>query len=279
MSGKVTLPGGERTYTAIAEQPSPIGNPPGMSKALTFFVNTEPPKVAIVQPETPSNNTTPTLTGMTNAETSVVVHVFEGSSEVASATATPSSGTWSAESDAARHRRTHVHGLCDPGQPIQRQSRRQELHGHVPGRQGSAENRPQPRCTLARHDAVVQRNHEREHRSRCRGVEGTEAKGKEVAKVMGKPSEGKWTSGQAKLTSTGEHVYTALATQVSPFTGNPEGKSLPVTFVVDTLPPAVTLAGPSSRSGNAKPTFTGTANEKQPVTLKIYAGSRSKGRL
>ncbi len=277
VSGKVTLPGGERTYTAIAEQPSPIGNPPGMSKALTFFVNTEPPKVAIVQPETPSNNTTPTLTGMTNAETSVVVHVFEGSSEVASATATPSSGTWSAKVTLpATGERTYT-AFATQVSPFK---------GNHEGKSSTATflvDKEAPKIVLSpvarSHDTTPSFSGTTNANTEVvvEVFEGTEAKGKEVAKVMGKPSEGKWTSGQAKLTSTGEHVYTALATQVSPFTGNPEGKSLPVTFVVDTLPPAVTLAGPSSRSGNAKPTFTGTANEKQPVTLKIYAGSRVEG--
>jgi len=38
---------GEHTYTAVATQTSPLGNPEGKSNTVTFTVNTEPPKVEL----------------------------------------------------------------------------------------------------------------------------------------------------------------------------------------------------------------------------------------
>ena len=61
--------------------------------------------------------------------------------------------------------------------------------------------------------------------------------------------------------------------------GNPDGRSAPVTFTVNTSPPAVTLATPKSPSNITAPTFTGTASDSTPVTVEIYAGSKAEGTL
>jgi len=63
-------------------------------------------------------------------------------------------------------------------------------------------------------------------------------------------------------------TYTALATQTNPAAET--GTSAPVTFTVDTKPPVVTLTGPPSPSNNTKPSFTGSASDTTPVTVKIY---------
>src|SRR6202030_3514590 len=55
------LPSGQ--YTAIATQPSSLGNAPGTSEAVSFTVETGPPHVTLNQPATPSNNTKPSFTG------------------------------------------------------------------------------------------------------------------------------------------------------------------------------------------------------------------------
>ncbi len=276
-SGTVTLPGGERTYTAMAEQSSPLGNPPGKSKALTFFIDTEAPKVNLEQPLTPSNNTTPTLGGTTNAETSVVVHVFEGATEVAKAAATASAGKWSTPvtlPTTGEHtytayatqvspfkgnlegKSTTVTFLVDKEAPKIVLSQLARSNNATPSFAGT---------TNANTEVVVH------------VFEGTEAKGTEIAQVPGKVTEGAWTSGQAKLATTGEHTYTAYATQVSPFTGNPTGKSTSMTFTISLLPPTVTLSQTKTPSSNTKPSFSGTASEKAPVTLKVYAGTKVEG--
>ena len=58
-------------------------------------MDTEPPIVTIVGPPSPSNDTTPAFSGNASESTEVVVHVFEGATEVASARTTASGGKWS----------------------------------------------------------------------------------------------------------------------------------------------------------------------------------------
>jgi hypothetical protein len=70
-------------------------------------------------------------------------------------------------------------------------------------------------------------------------------------------------------------TYTALATQTNPAAET--DTSAPVTFTVDTKPPVVTLTGPPSPSNNTKPSFTGSASDTTPVTVKIYKGGSVKG--
>ncbi len=86
---------------------------------------------------------------------------------------------------------------------------------------------------------------------------------------------GNWTSGEASP-ELGNGKYTAIATQESSL-GNPAGKSEPVTFWVDTEAPQVTLNPPPSPSSDATPSFTGTAEERTPVTVEIYAGATASG--
>ena len=86
---------GKHTFTAYATEKSAAGNADGKSATVTFEVNTEPPTVSIVAPPSPSNDTTPAFSGTANENTEVVVHVFEGATEVASASTTASGGKWS----------------------------------------------------------------------------------------------------------------------------------------------------------------------------------------
>jgi len=107
---------------------------------------------------------------------------------------------------------------------------------------------------------------------------GATATGTPVATATATGTEKAWTSGATSATlKDGE--YTATATQPSSIpTEVPEGTSLPVTFVVNTLAPAVTLTSPASPSPNRKPSFKGTATDpKEPVTVKIYPEKAETG--
>src|SRR5262249_54531924 len=89
------------TYTAIASQPSSVGNPEGVSATVTFTVDTSSPTVGLDQPESPSNKTQPTFSGSASAATTITVHIYDSSqSEVASASAVPSGGKWSSSTAA-----------------------------------------------------------------------------------------------------------------------------------------------------------------------------------
>ena len=104
---------------------------------------------------------------------------------------------------------------------------------------------------------------------------GSKAEGSPVATAEATVSGGKWgpvSSTTVLVTGT----YTAMAEESSSI-GNGVGKSLPVTFVINTEPPEVTLNSVTSPSNNTKPSFSGTASESLPVTVKIYKGSKPEG--
>src|SRR5207302_10426914 len=93
---------------AFATEGTGDGNEQGTSNTVKFEVNTESPTVTIAQPETLSNHRTPAFSGTASEATQVTVHVFEGQSQVATATTTASGGKWttttlSAELPAGRH--------------------------------------------------------------------------------------------------------------------------------------------------------------------------------
>jgi hypothetical protein len=99
---------------------------------------------------------------------------------------------------------------------------------------------------------------------------GTSATGSPV--FTGSPAAvgGNWSIGSTGL-EDGE--YTAQATQLDK-AGN-VGTSPSVPFIVDTKPPAVTLAPVPKKSNNQSPAFSGAASEKTPVTVRIYEGETS----
>src|SRR5204862_734973 len=73
-------------------------------------------------------------------------------------------------------------------------------------------------------------------------------------------------------------TYTAIARQASAIE-NGDGQSAPVTFTVDTAAPAVTLNPPFSPSANRRPSFSGTASDRTPVTVEIHSGPSAEGAL
>ncbi|HXW59839.1 MAG TPA: Ig-like domain-containing protein, partial [Solirubrobacteraceae bacterium] len=78
------------------------------------------------------------------------------------------------------------------------------------------------------------------------------------------PASGTWAVGPAETLRDG--TYTAQAVQTN--LAMESGASEPVTFTVDTESPTVTLAAPKSPSNNTTPSFTGTASETTPVTVR-----------
>ncbi len=104
---------------------------------------------------------------------------------------------------------------------------------------------------------------------------GSKAEGTVVASAEAIVLLGKWgpASSSPALTSG---TYTAVAEEASSL-GNPTGKSEPRTFVVNTEPPEVTLAAVPTPSNDTSPSFSGTASESLPVTVKVYKGSKVEG--
>src|SRR5262245_60504384 len=84
---------------------------------------------------------------------------------------------------------------------------------------------------------------------------------------------GTWSLGPTEPLN--DSTYTAQATQTNLLLET--GTSLPVTFMVDTSAPTVTLDPPESPSSNSMPSFTGIATDTTPVTIGIHAGATTKG--
>ena len=271
------LPEGE--YTAVASEPSSLGNAEGKSGAIKFAVVTKSPVVTLNEVESPSKNTTPAFSGTTNETPTVTVKIYKGTKAegtvLETLEATPKSGTWSTA--AAKK------GLADGvyaavatqpsslGNPagtsntvtfVVDTSAPQVTLEAVPAR--SNDTTPAFSGTASESDAVT-----------VRIYKGSEAKGTVVATVEAEVTSRNWSSSAlSKPLANGE--YTAQAGEPSSL-GNAEGKSELRTFVVDTEPPEVTLGTVPTPSNDVTPSFSGTASESLPVTVKVYKGSKAEG--
>jgi hypothetical protein len=262
-------------YTAVASQPSSIGNPTGVSAPVRFVVDTRSPTVTLNQPPSPTNDTTPTFTGTATDTTKVVVHIFNGAhTEVASATATPSAGAWSTSNESSLADGTYTATATQ-----------ESSLGNPAGESNTVTftvNTSPPAVTLNQ-PAVRSNNTTPTFTGTASDTttvtilvyKGAKAEGSPASSATATGTGGAFTSSAAspKLLD-GE--YTAIAKQPSSL-GNPEGKSAPVKFTVDTTAPSVTLNSPPKVSNNTKPSFTGTASDTTTVTVQIFKGSEAKG--
>jgi len=284
-SAPVTPPLTDGEYTAVATEESSLGNPAGESPPVTFEVNTKAPKVSLNQVPTPSNNTTPNFSGSASESTPVIVHIYEGSTRggtiIATATASGTGGSWvsSAVSHALKSGRHTFTAVASQTSVI----------GNNPGESAPVTfvvNTERPDVTL---DPVPSPSNDTtpsftgdSNEPTTVTVEifaGPKAEGAAVSTTTAPAPEGgaKWKSGDAtRALASGE--YTAVALQKSAV-GNPEGESSPVTFVIDTAAPRVTLNPLPSPSSRATPSFSGTASDHTPITVDIYAGPRAEGEI
>jgi Bacterial Ig-like domain len=74
----------------------------------------------------------------------------------------------------------------------------------------------------------------------------------------------------------GDHTFTAVAKQASAVE-HEVGESAPVTFVVDTEAPRLTLSAPPAISNDATPAFAGSTSEDGQVSVQIFAGGVADG--
>jgi hypothetical protein len=107
---------------------------------------------------------------------------------------------------------------------------------------------------------------------------GAKAEGKAVQKLETSEFGGTtWTVGPTAILAPG--TYTAQAQQSDPLLGNKPGKSVPVTFSVDTTTPQVTLTSPSNGSSTSSGSqlvsgSAGTAAGDLPaITVQLFVGS------
>ncbi len=263
------LPAGKHTFTAFATEKSAIGNPEGQSNTVSFEVNTEPPTVTINPPPLRSNNTSPTFSGTASENTEVIVHVFEGATEVATAKTTASGGSWSTSSlskplPAGKHGFTafaiEKSGLGNADGESSTVNFEVDTTAPTvtivaPGR--SNNTKPSFSGTASENTEVT-----------VHVFEGAN----EVGSVATTASGGSWSATLTKPLASGKHSFTAFATEKSGI-GNSSGTSSTVPFEVDTTSPSVTLVGPPAHSNNTTPSFSGTASENTEVIVHVMEGT------
>ncbi len=270
---------GSGTYTAVAEEASALGNPTGKSEPRTFVVNTKPPEVTLAAVPTPSNDTTPSFSGTASESNPVMVKIYAGSkaegSTVATAEGTVKAGNWGPVSSSTVLTSGTYTAVAEENSSLGNGFGKSETRTFVI-------NTVPPEVTLAA--VPTPSNNVKPAFSGTAGetlpvtvkiYKGTEAKGSPVATAEGTVKTGKWGSVTSSTPLT-TGIYTAVAEEESSL-GNPNGKSEPRTFAINTEPPEVTLAAVPTPSNDTTPSFSGTASESNPVTVKVYKGTEAKG--
>ena len=288
-SSAVTNTLNEGTYTAVAEQASSIsGNPKGESNGATFKVETHAPVVTIKAVPTPTNEAATTFQGTASDTSPVVVEVFAGGAAsgtpVATATATEiKNGVWSAKLATALpggevgHAPPTYTAIAREVSPIGNgtgssttttfvvNTLAPEVSLLAPSSPSNNRN-PTFKGTASDHEPVVVHVY----------TTGPLGEREEVSHATATPSGGSWKSGELSAPlAEGKTRYTAVATEKSSITGNPEGHSTEVAFVVDTTPPTVTIEAVATPSNNISPMFSGTASDTTEVQVKV-SGGKSK---
>ncbi|MGP0100597.1 MAG: Ig-like domain-containing protein, partial [Solirubrobacteraceae bacterium] len=273
------------TYTAQAEQSDAAGNI-GKSAAVTFTVDTTPPAVTINALASPTNDATPTLTGVAGTVTgdrpSVTVTIYEGSSVsgkvVATGSATVSGATWSYKAATlADMKYTAQATQSDEAGNVGKSAEAKFTVDTTPpvvsiNTPAKPLNTSEPTLTGDAGQA------EGDDTSVTVTIyEGSSVAGKPVTSANVSVSAGTWSYKAPHLV---DGTYTAQAAQ-SDDAGN-VGTSAPVTFKT---PPAVSVTSPAEgiSLNLSRPTFSGTAGDvsgdESTVTLRIYKGASTSGAL
>ncbi len=280
------LPDG--TYTAQASQSDEAGNT-GKSAAVTFTVDTTAPVVSIDSVVSPSNDSTPTLTGGAGTavgdDPTVVVMIYEGGSTSGSLLrtvgGTVSGSTWSAGPVASLPDGTYT-----------AQASQSDEAGNV-GRSAAVTFTVDTTAPVVSIDSVVSPSNDATPTlTGGAGMavgddptvfvmiyEGGSTSGSLVRTVGGMASGSTWSAGP--VASLPDGTYTAQASQ-SDEAGN-VGRSAAVTFTVDTVAPVVSIDSVVSPSNDATPTLTGGAGmavgDDPTVVVMIYEGGSTSGSL
>jgi hypothetical protein len=233
---------GQHTFTAVASvESAQEGNPPGESEAVPFEVDTEPPTVTLSQPVSPSNKTEPSFSGSASEETEVTVHVFEGSNEVASATASASDGVWSTTSSLSKALPLGKHSFAAF-------ATEKSAIGNAEGKSATVNlevNTEPPEVVLdpphspsSNHFPSFSGTASERTPVTVDVYRGATATGSPVAKIEAEVAGGEWTTGRpSESLEYGEYV--AVARQESSI-GNAAGVSAPAKLVLEAIPPAAT---------------------------------------
>jgi large repetitive protein len=305
-SGPATVSGGawsyapplalaEGTYTAQASQSDEAGNV-GTSVAVSFAIDTTPPKVSLTTPASGDelDVSRPTFSGLAGRapgdEPLVTLNIYEGQTVAGkpaySAAVTPEGENWTSNSIALPNGEymAVAEQLDDAGNKGESNPVTFTVHtvlsletaGFV-RRLAGLFTGPTPSF-----DGIAAVAKEDTPSVTVRIYAGGSPSGKAVAEMDAPVSEsGAWTAGPAPSLPGGG--YTVQAEQASA-----HGKfflSAPIAFTVDAQAPQVTLASPASGSSTASlsPTLSGSAGSAEgdlpTITVHVYAGPTTAGAL
>ena len=274
-------------YTAVAEQTN-AASERGASAPITFTVDTTAPSVSIDVPASPTNDSTPTLTGGVGLEAgddaNVAVTIHEGSSLggpiAASGNASLTAGSWS-----------FTPGTLADG-TYTAQAVQEDQAGNV-GKSTAVTftvDTKGPAVTLNPPAAFT--NDTTPTLTGAAGVssgddasvavtiyEGSSTAGQPVAAKNVTPTGATWSF--TVPTALAQGTYTAQAVQEDD-AGNVT-KSAALTFTVDTSAPAVSINSVATFTSNPLPGLSGgagsAAGDDASVTVTIYEGSSTAGKV
>jgi large repetitive protein len=266
------------SYTAVAVQGSSHGTGEGTSEAIHFTIDTAPPHVTLSAVTSPSGNTSPSFSGTASDTTTVTVRVYAGANAegavVATAGASGTGGSWSS-------------GKVSPSLPSGEYTAQAEQSSSLGNGAGTSNavtftvDTSSPTVTL---NSIATPSNDSTPTFSGTASDTTtvvvrvfDSGNNEVASATGSPSKGGWKSGAlSKTLASGS--YRAVASQASSL-GNPAGMSAPISFLVETESPRVTLDQPPARSSVNTPHFTGSASDTSQVTVRVFQGAGTKGPL
>ena len=266
---------GHHEYKVFATQESTIGNGPGKSEELPFAIDTNSPVVSLEKLKTPSNVNAPTFHGTATDTLPVKVEIFSGAvasgSAVTTVTETGRTGNaWTAASPGAVGDGTYTAVAVE-----------QSSLGNPPGHSAEVTFTIDTKAPAV---AITPFKSPSNVRAPSFSGSATDTEkvvvqvleaGTPVATAEATPSGGKWKTGAvAPELPAGEHAYTVVAKQKSSL-GNPEGASAALPYVLNTLPPTVTIeGGVAESSANIEPAFNGSATDVGPVTVVVKGGGK-----
>jgi hypothetical protein len=269
--------------TVLAAAPAAHAGSGLLDGSLPQALAPQPPGVTLNSPALLSNELTPSFSGFAGYGTPVTVHVYEGGSaqgvQIATLEASVSAGSWeTTHLTAALADGTYTAVATQPTAIEATEVRSEpatfavnrlapDVALHAP-RSPSNETMPTFSGTASEATEVT-----------VEIFAGRRAEGEIVATASAAGNGGAWSSQAAEpALPGGRNTFTAIAIQPSN-SANAIGKSAPVTFEVDTQPPAVTLRPPRSPSNDTTPTFSGTASDVTEVTVQVFAGTSAEGQI
>ena len=272
-------------YTAVATEPSALGNGEGESESRGFEVFTKPPAVVFTTVPAPrSKQGKPSFEGTTTAGEAepVAVHIYEGSGtsgkEATQLKATPSGTKWSVSASTSLADGTYTAQATQVSTLGNNEGKSETVEFEVFSGAPTVKVTHGPEARSKQTKPSFEGEASETENVTVRIYAGPGTGGKEVTSFSAAVAEHKWHGTDTSVLAEGK--YTAVAFEPSSL-GNAEGESAPVEFEVVTIPPVVAFTKvPAARSKQKQPTFEGTttAAETGQVTVHIYEGSGRPGK-